>query len=127
MNEARFTGDNNWLIIEHEIVTVGITDQLLNNLNNISYIELPEIGDIFNKNDVVATLTSNEGDLEIYAPISGEIIEINEMLIDTPESINSASYEDSWFFKIYLNDETELEDTMSEEEYKEYLLENEEI
>ena len=100
--------------------TVGLTDYAIEQLGDIVFLELPEVGDEFSKGDTFATVESVKAASEIYMPISGKVTEINETLVDAPEMLNEDSYEKGWLVKIEATgDESEQNDLMEYEDYKE--------
>ena len=102
--------------------TVGLTDYAIEQLGDIVFLELPEVGDEFSKGDTFATVESVKAASEIYMPISGKVTEINETLVDAPEMLNEDSYEKGWLVKIEATgDESEQNDLMEYEDYKEEL------
>ena len=100
------------------LTKVGITDYAQENLTDIVYVELPEIGKKFKKGEVIATLESVKSVAEVYAPFSGEILAVNEKLKDEPGLINSSPYDDGWIVEMSIENEEELNEMLSAEEYK---------
>ncbi len=122
MEDIRFTRDHYYIILENDLATIGLTDFVLDKITDeISVIELPEINNLYNKSDQVGSMFFGDDDLELYTPLTGEMAEINENLISEPDTIKNSTYDDNWLFRIYATDLSELDDTMSEEEYNEYL------
>lgn len=106
-----------WLRIDDHTATVGITDFAQNQLSDLTFVELPEVGQIVEAGDEVAVLESVKAASDIYAPIAGEIVEVNEALDDAPELINESPYENGWLFKIKFVKEEDVDDLLSAEEY----------
>ena len=100
-------------------VTVGISDHAQGLLGDIVFVELPEVGSEVNKQDDVAVVESVKAASDVYTPLSGEVLEVNEALNDSPEIINSSPYEDGWFFKIKPNNIEELSELLDNEAYQE--------
>lgn len=122
MEDIRFTKDHYYIILEDNLATVGLTDFVLDRIDEeISLIELPEVNSLYNKSDHIATMYFGDDEVELFTPLSGEIAEINENLASEPDTIKNSTYDDNWIFKAYVSDLSELDDTMSEEEYNEYL------
>jgi glycine cleavage system H protein len=122
MEEVFYTRDHFWVSIEGDLATVGLTDYILNGLKMVTLINLPQISDICNKTELVGGITYNESDVfEIFSPFSGDILDVNDLLIDSPEQLFSNIRENSWLFRIFINSPDELEDLISEEEYAEYI------
>ncbi|MAA71337.1 MAG: glycine cleavage system protein H [Bermanella sp.] len=117
--ELKYVASHEWIRDEgNGIVTVGITDFAQEQLGDVVFVELPEVGSEVNKDDSIAVVESVKAASDIYAPISGEIIEINEDLADEPEKANSEPYDGAWFFKVKLSEESELADLLTAEQYK---------
>jgi glycine cleavage system H protein len=101
------------------IATVGISDYAQTELGDVVFVELPESNSQVSARDEVSVVESVKTASDIYAPVSGEIIAVNELLNDSPETINSSPYENGWIFKIHLSNEEELKELLSAEEYRE--------
>jgi len=113
-----YTSSHEWLKLEDDgIATVGISDFAQSELGDVVYVELPEIGSTVSAKDEVSVVESVKTASDIYSPVSGEIIEVNESLDDSPESVNSGPYENGWLYKIKLSNETELDELLSAEDY----------
>ena len=115
-----YTKTNEYLLENGDCFLVGMTDYALENLGDIIFIELPEVGNKFKKNEAFATIESIKKASEIYMPISGEVVEINEEIVNSPELLNDESYENKWFVKIKSDaDQVEFADLMDYSDYKE--------
>lgn len=101
------------------IATVGISDYAQTELGDVVFVELPESNSQVSARDEISVVESVKTASDIYAPVSGEIIAVNELLNDSPETINSSPYENGWIFKIHLSNEEELKELLSAEEYRE--------
>ena len=122
MEDIKFTKDHYYIIIENDLATVGLTDFVLDKIHeDVSLIELPEINSLYNKSDQIGSLFFGDDDIELYTPLSGEMAEVNENLISEPDTIKNSTYDNNWLFRIYIADINELNDTMSKDEYEEYL------
>ena len=118
--DLKFKTSHEWVRVEQDgTVTVGISDHAQDLLGDIVFVELPDIGTQMNAEDEVAIVESVKAASDIYSPISGEIIEVNELLIDNPETINESPYSDGWFYKIQPDDLDEINELLSPEEYGE--------
>ncbi|MEZ5303666.1 MAG: glycine cleavage system protein GcvH [Verrucomicrobiales bacterium] len=114
----RYTEDHEWISVSDDgIGTVGITDHAQNELSDVVYVELPEVGREVGAGDQVAVVESVKAASDIYAPVYGEIVEVNSDLENEPGAINADPYGEGWIFKIKLNDPSELDDLKSAEEY----------
>ncbi len=119
-NNLKFLESHEWAREEDDgSVTVGISDHAQSLLGDIVFVELPEVGSEVNKQDDVAVVESVKAASDVYTPLSGEVLEVNEMLADRPEVINSSPYEDGWFFKIKPNNIEELSELLDNEAYQE--------
>lgn len=118
LENLKYSKEHEWLKIEDGIATVGITDHAQSELGDIVFVELPEVGDTFDKDDSFGTVEAVKTVAELYSPISGEIIAINEELEDEAETVNSSPYENGWIIKIKISDESELESLLDAEAYK---------
>ncbi len=115
-----YTSSHEWLKLDDDgIATVGISDFAQSELGDVVYVELPEQGTQVNAKEEVSVVESVKTASDIYAPVSGEIVEVNDKLENSPESVNNSPYDDGWLFKIRLSDETELDDLLSAAEYAE--------
>ncbi|MDC0220776.1 glycine cleavage system protein GcvH [Gammaproteobacteria bacterium] len=120
-DELRYATSHEWIRIEDDgNASVGISDHAQDALGDIVFVELPEPGTSVNAKDEVAVVESVKAASDIYSPVSGSIIAINETLLDAPETVNSSPYENGWFFKIKVSDAAELEELMDAEGYSEH-------
>jgi len=117
-SELRYLATHEWGRIDEEgILTVGISEHAQDLLGDIVFVELPDIGMELDAEEESAIVESVKAASDVYAPLSGEVIEVNDKLLDEPEIVNSSPLEDGWFFKIKLNDASSFENLMTEEEY----------
>ena len=116
----KYSKDHEWVLIEDEIAIVGITDYAQNALGDIVYVETPDADRSVEKGEECATVESVKTASDVYAPISGTIIEGNPALEDQPDLVNTSPEGDGWFFKMTVEDESELDDLMDEAAYNEY-------
>jgi glycine cleavage system H protein len=116
-----FTDEHEWIDVEDDTATVGITDYAQEQLGDIVFVELPEVGSALDKGGDAAVVESVKAASDVYAPISGEVSELNESLEEEPQLVNSSPEEDGWFFKMTIGDAGELADLMDEAAYKEFL------
>jgi len=121
MTERRYTEDHEWVLLEGDTATIGISDHAQEQLGDVVYVELPEEGAEFAEGAQVATVESVKAASEIYAPVAGEVVEINGALNDAPELVNSDPFGDGWFFKIKVADAGAVGKLMDENAYKEYV------
>lgn len=116
----KFTEDHEWLIAEGDIVTIGITEHAAEQLGDVVFIDLPELGDEVSKGDDCSVIESVKAASDILAPIDGEIVAINESLADEPGQVNTGAM-DTWFFKIKAADLSQLDELMDEDAYKAHI------
>ena len=116
-SENRYTKDHEWIAVEGEIATIGITDYAQGELGDIIFIELPEPGTYMSKGDPFGTVEAVKTVEEIYAPVTGEVIEINGDLEDRPELVNQSAFDEGWLVRIKMSDPSELEEQMDDESY----------
>lgn len=121
VKDLRFTKEHEWVRTEGEIAVVGISDYAQKELGDVVYVELPSVGDAIEKGDACANIESVKAVSDIYSPVTGEIVQVNEFLGDKPEIINKDPYGDGWVFKIRMNDSSELDTLMNANAYDEYL------
>ena len=127
MNEApsdlKFLDSHEWIKVDDNTVIVGISDHAQNELGEVVFVELPAIGNEFVSGDEAAVVESVKAASEVYTPISGEVIEVNEALEENPELVNTSPYEEGWFFKLKVSDENlgSIESLMTAEEYSSML------
>ena len=117
MSDVKFTDDHEWVAIDGDIGTVGITDYAQGQLGDVVYVELPAVGAEFAKSEEAAVVESVKAASEIYAPVSGAIVEVNGALSDNPALVNDSAMTNGWFFKTRLSDPRELDEMMDEAAY----------
>ncbi|MBU2869427.1 glycine cleavage system protein GcvH [Colwellia sp. E2M01] len=117
-SELKYVATHEWVRVEgNGIVTIGITEHAQELLGDMVFVELPEVGDQIATGDDVAVAESVKAASDIYAPITGEVVEINEELEDAPELVNSDAFGDGWLFKMKVEDESELDALLDAEAY----------
>ncbi|MDX1427415.1 MAG: glycine cleavage system protein GcvH [Salegentibacter mishustinae] len=119
--ELKYTKDHEWIRVEGDTVTIGITDFAQSELGDIVYVEVETIDETLDKEEVFGTVEAVKTVSDLYLPISGEIIEFNESLEDEPEKVNSDPYGEGWMIKVKFSDESQLEELLSADAYKEIL------
>lgn len=116
--ELKYVASHEWLRLESDgVVTVGITEHAQELLGDIVFVELPEIGAVLAAEDQAGVVESVKAASDVYAPIAGEVVEVNQDLVDAPETANSDPYGNGWFFKVKPSNPADLDDLMSAEEY----------
>jgi len=121
LDELYYTKEHIWVKIENDVATIGITDYAQSQLGDVVFIELPEVGREVESGEVIATVESIKAVSEIYSPLTGKIISINEDLANEPSFLNSDPYGDGWICDIQMKDLTEIEDLMTADDYRAYL------
>lgn len=119
--ELKYTKDHEWIKVEGDTVTVGITDFAQGELGDIVYVEVDTLDETLEKEEVFGTVEAVKTVSDLFLPVSGEIIEFNESLEDEPEKVNNDPYGEGWMVKIKLTNTEELDDLLSAEEYKEII------
>lgn len=117
----KFTESHEWAGLEAGVVTVGISDHAQTALGDVTYVEVPEVGDEVKKGGEACSIESCKAAASVYSPVDGKIMAVNEALEDTPELINSDPYGEGWIFKIKPADASQLDSLMNSEEYKTFL------
>lgn len=122
----RYHKEHDWALIDGETAVFGITHYAQEQLGDIVYIELPEVGSEVTKDSAYAEIESVKAVSDVYAPLSGTILEVNEDAVDAPETLNESPYDEGWLIKVKLSDMGEVDDLMSVEDYEQMLAEEEE-
>lgn len=120
----RYSKDHEWVKVDGDVASIGITDYAQHSLGDVVYVDMPRVGDKFGTHEAFGSVESVKAVSEIFTPVSGEVVEVNESLNDTPEKVNSDPYGDAWFVKIKMENSLEIDAMLSGEEYEEYLSAN---
>lgn len=120
-SELKYSKEHEWVKVEGSTVTIGITEYAQGELGDIVFVELPEVDDEINEGDTFGSVESVKTVSELYAPVSGKVVESNEELEDSPEFVNESPYEKAWMVKVELSDESQLDDLLSADQYKEMI------
>ena len=121
MTDLKYTNDHEWVRVDGDTAVIGISDFAQEQLGDVVFVELPEIGKRFDKGAEAAVIESVKAASEVYAPVSGEVLEINEPLADNPALVNEAPTGDGWFLKIRISDPAELDTLMDEDAYLKFV------
>ena len=116
--ECKYTEEHEWISLEEEILTVGITDHAQESLGEIVFIELPKVGETFSKSSIFGAVESTKSVSDLYTPVSGVVTEVNTSVENQPELINQSPYNEGWMIKIKASNVSDLETLLSAEEYK---------
>jgi len=121
--DNQYSKDHEWISVQGDVATIGITDYAQHELGDVVFVDLPEVGDSFEANEPFGSVESVKAVSEIFCPVSGEVIEVNNKLVANPELINESPHERAWMIKIRVANPEELKELMSAELYEEYLQE----
>ena len=120
MSEVKFSKEHEWIKLDDEVATIGITKHATEMLGDIVFVELPERGSNIAKDGVIGVVESTKAASDVYTPASGEIIDINHSIVDDPSKINADPEGEAWFFKLKMKDKTEMLSLMNKEEYDKF-------
>ncbi|WP_119344176.1 glycine cleavage system protein GcvH [Facilibium subflavum] len=115
--ECRYTKTHEWARLEEDIAVCGIDDYAQSQTGELVFVELPEVGDEVKAGDDVCVIESVKSASDVYTPVSGTIVEVNDALIDTPNLVNESCYDDGWLFKVQMDDVSEFDDLLAADEY----------
>ena len=124
MSEVKFSKEHEWIKLDGEVATIGITKHATEMLGDIVFVELPEIGTSVDKDGNAGVVESTKAASDVYTPVSGEVIENNQSIVDDPGKINSDPENEAWFFKLKIKDLSELDTLMNREEYDKFAKES---
>lgn len=116
-----YSKDHEWIKVEGDVGIIGITDHAQHSLGDVVYVELPKVGETFEASEAFGSVESVKAVSEVFSPVSGKITEINELLRDEPEKINSDPYGDAWMVRIQVSNKSELDAMLSAAEYEDYI------
>jgi glycine cleavage system H protein len=117
-DNLKYTQDHEWISADGNTGTIGITDFAQESLGDVTFVELPEVGAEFQKGDAFGVVESVKAASDLYIPVSGKIVEVNEALDASPDLVNSAPYDDGWIIKIDFEDASQVEELLSPTAYK---------
>jgi len=117
MGDLKFSEEHEWVDVEGDVATVGISDFAQEQLGDVVFVELPEVGAEVSAGDQIAVVESVKAASEVYSPLSGEIVEINDTIVEDPAGVNGDAEGEGWFFKIKLSDPAELEELVDAKTY----------
>jgi len=124
MSEVKFSKDHEWIKIEGEVATIGITKHATEMLGDIVFVELPEKGSTVEKDGTAGVVESTKAASDVYTPVSGEVVNINQTIVDDPSIINSDPEGNAWFFKLKIKDQSEMNNLMSADDYAKFAKES---
>jgi glycine cleavage system H protein len=120
MSEVKFSKEHEWIKLDGDTATIGITQHATEMLGDIVFVELPELGSSVAKDGNAGVVESTKAASDIYTPVSGEIIENNQSIVDDPAKVNNDPENDAWFFKLKITDKSEMDSLMNKEEYEKF-------
>lgn len=118
--EYLYTREHEWIKVEEDVCTLGITDFAQQELGEVVFVELPQVGQVFDTNDEIGTIESVKAVAEVYIPVAGEVIEVNEALNDDPELLNDDPHGDGWLIKVRFSSDADLRTLMDAAAYEQY-------
>ena len=124
--DLKYSKEHEWVKVQGDIVTIGVTDYAQDQLGEIVFVELPDEGEEFSKDDAFGVVESVKSVNDVYAPVSGKVIELNDPVVDSPEIVNEDPYNEGWMVKMEMSDPAELKDLMTAKQYEAYIKEESE-
>ena len=124
MSEAKFSKEHEWITLEGEVATIGITKHATEMLGDIVFTELPEKGSNVEKDGTAGVVESTKAASDVYTPLSGEVVETNQAIVDDPSKINQDPENTAWFFKLKMKDKSEMDSLMNKDDYDKFAKES---
>ena len=124
MSDLKFSKEHEWVKLEDDVATIGITSHATEMLGDIVFTELPEKGTILEKDGTAGVVESTKAASDVYTPLSGEVLDTNQLIVDDPSKINADPEGEAWFFKLKIKDKSEMDSLMNKEEYDKFSKEN---
>ena len=124
MSEVKFSTEHEWIILEGDLATIGITKHATEMLGDIVFVELPEKGSNVEKDGIAGVVESTKAASDVYTPVSGEVVDTNQAIVDDPSIINSDPEGNAWFFKLKIKDQSEMNSLMSADDYAKFTKES---
>src|SRR3990170_289226 len=119
--DLKYTKEHEWVKVDGDIATIGITDYAQDSLGDVVYVELPQEGGSVTKNEPFGVVESVKAVSDLYSPVSGTVAEVNDAIGDSPEAVNDDPYGDAWMIKVQLSNKDELNDLLTADEYQKYI------
>ena len=120
MSEVKFSKEHEWITLEGEVATIGITKHATEMLGDIVFAELPEKGSNVEKDGTAGVVESTKAASDVYTPVSGEVVDINQVIVDDPSKINQDPENSAWFFKLKIKDPSEIDTLMNKDDYDKF-------
>ena len=124
MSEVKYSKEHEWIKLEGDVATIGITQHATEMLGDIVFVELPEVGSSVEKDGNAGVVESTKAASDVYTPVSGEVVENNQAIVDDPGKVNSDPESDAWFFKLKIKDKSEMDSLMNKDEYDKFAKES---
>ena len=124
MSDVKYSKEHEWIKLEGDVATIGITQHATEMLGDIVFVELPEVGSSVEKDGNAGVVESTKAASDVYTPVSGEVFENNQAIVDDPGKVNSDPENDAWFFKLKIKDKAELDSLMNKDEYDKFAKES---
>ena len=124
MSEVKFSKEHEWITVDGEVATIGITKHATEMLGDIVFAELPDKGSNLEKNKTAGVVESTKAASDVYTPVSGEVLDNNQAIVDDPSKINADPEGKGWFFKLKIKNKSEMDDLMTKEEYEKFAKDN---
>ena len=124
MSDLKFSKEHEWVKLEDDVATIGITSHATEMLGDIVFTELPEKGSILEKDGTAGVVESTKAASDVYTPLSGEVLDTNQLIVDAPSKINADPEGEAWFFKLKIKDKSEMDSLMNKEDYANFAKEN---
>lgn len=124
MSDVKYSKEHEWIKLEGDVATIGITQHATEMLGDIIFVELPEVGSSVEKDGNAGVVESTKAASDVYTPVSGEVVENNQAIVDDPGKVNSDPENDAWFFKLKIKDKAELDLLMNKDEYDKFAKES---
>ena len=124
MSDLKFSKEHEWVKLEGDVATIGITSHATEMLGDIVFAELPEKGSIVEKDGTAGVVESTKAASDVYTPLSGEVLDTNQLIVDDPSKINADPEGEAWFFKLKIKDKSEMDSLMNKEDYANFAKEN---
>ena len=119
--ECLYSKEHEWVRVENDVCVLGITEFAQQELGEVVYVELPEVGQVFDTNDEIGTIESVKAVAEVYTPVAGEILEVNDAVVEDPELLNEDPHAEGWLIKIRFSSAADLKSLMNAEQYEEFV------
>ena len=117
-DDRKYTKEHEWVMVEGDVATVGVTDYAASELGDVVFLELPEAGSPVTQGDAVGTIETVKSVEDLYSPVTGEVIEVNEDVLDAPETVNASPMDGGWLFKVRLDGDADLDELLTADEYQ---------